>query len=370
MKEKSDLSYWKGSLQDVEEAVREVKKGRVYEMRASAGGRPIYRIEYGYSNLPPSKATLSSALGARDYSCYADKSGRDYNRTVFLAGCIHGGEFEGTVAILNLIHLIETGEDYAGDTDEELLSCIDHLHLILMPVCNPDGRSHVPFNNYVGKTFRELRYYNQGTWKDGSLCGWPQCKRFFPIKDYVDYLGGYYNDDGVNMMHDDFFGYASAETQNVLDVCRLYAPDASVLFHGGAESRNHITTQGYVSGHVRRRTCELIERTFQLYEKAGLAFIDNRKDQLSYEEEQEEPPVSFNLPSAMHHCCGDMCITFESNQGLSDLSDCSMDNEAIYLSHRLFLLALFQMVIEEYRETDSQEQSPCEGWQKSEKFEK
>lgn len=339
--------YWKGSVQDVEDAVQEVKKGKVHELRPSAGGRPIYMIEYGSSNLPVSQATLSSALGAHDYSCYADKSGEDYHQTIFLAGCIHGGEFEGTVAILNLMHLIETGMDYAGNTNEELLSYVDKLHLILVPMCNPDGRSHIPFDNYVGRTFYELRYYNQGTWKDGSLCGWPQCKRYFPIKDYVDYLGGYYNDDGVNMMHDDFFGYAAAETQNVLDICRLYAPDVSVLFHGGAESRNHITTLGYISDRARKRTCELIGRTIQAYEKAGLEFIDNREGQLSYEEEQGETPISFNLPSAMHHCCGDMCITFESNQGLSDLSDCDMDNDAIYLSHLLFLRALFEMVMED-----------------------
>ena len=93
-----------------------------------------------------------------------------------------------------------------------------------MPVCNPDGRSHVPFNNYVGKTFRELRYYNQGTWKDGSLCGWPQCKRFFPIKDYVEnafenvldktfYEEGYSWDEGKTI---DFFSVITGDTYHVL----------------------------------------------------------------------------------------------------------------------------------------------------------
>lgn len=340
-------AYWKGNNQDVENTIREVKKGKVHRLRESAGGRPIYMIEYGSSNMPPSQATLSSALGAGDYSCYADKRGVDYHPTVFLAGCIHGGEFEGTVAILNLIHLIEKGVDYAGNTDQELLSYVKKLHLVLVPICNPDGRSHIPFDNFVGRTFYELRYYNQGTWKDGSLCGYPQCKKYFPIKDYVDYLGGYYNDEGVNIMHDDFFGDASSETRNILDICRQYAPDASVLFHGGAGFPNHITVPAYVSGNAKERICKLIEKTIGAYEEADLEFIDNREEQLSYKEEQTKPPKAFNLVSAMHHCCGEMCITFESNQGLIDSSYVYLDNEKIYLSHILFMRCIFKMIAEE-----------------------
>lgn len=338
--------YWRGNLQDVEVAVKEVKKGKVHTLRPSAGGRPIYMIEYGTSNLPPSQATLSSALGARDYSCYADKSGEDYCPTVFLVGCVHGGEFEGTVAILNLIHLIENGKDYAGNTNQELLSFIEKVHLLLIPISNPDGRSHIPFDNFVGRTFYDLRYYNQGTWKDGSLCGWPECKKVFPIKEHVDYLGGYYNDDGVNMMHDDFFGHPAAETRNILDVCREYAPDASVLFHGGAGSINHITVPGYVSGYAKEQNCRLIERIVRTYNMAGFDFVDNRDKQLSYATEQNNPPASFNLISAMHHCCGELCITFESNQGLCDCNYV-MNNEQIYLSHMLFLRCMFEMVIGE-----------------------
>lgn len=336
--------FWKGNNQDVEDIVKEVKKGTVHKLRDSAGGRPIYMIEYGSSNMPPSQATLSSALGAGDYSYYADKRGADYHPTVFLAGCIHGGEFEGTVALLNLIHLIETGVDYAGNTNHELLSYVEKLHLVLVPICNPDGRSHIPFDNFVGRTWQNLRYYNQGTWKDGSLCGYPQCKKYFPIKDYVDYLGGYFNDEGVNLMHDDFFGNASPETRNILDICREQAPDVSVLFHGGTGCVNHLTVPTYVSDHAKERTCELIGKSIQAYEKAGLRFGDDREALMSSKGEQVQP---FNLISAMHHCCGEMCITFESNQGLVDKYVVRLDNEQIYLSHMLFIRCIFEMLTEE-----------------------
>lgn len=338
--------YWNCSLQDVEITVQEVKKGKVHILRSSAGGRPVYMIEYGTSNLPPSHATLSSALGAGNYAYYADKGGDDYRPAVFLAGCIHGGEFEGTVAILNLIHLLETGKDYAGNTNHELLDLAEKVHLLLMPMCNPDGRSHVPFDNFVGRTIQESKYFNQGTWKDGTLCGWPQCKKYFPIKDYVDYLGGYYNDDGVNIMHDDFFGHKAAETSNILDVCRIYAPDVSVLFHGANGNVNHVTVPGYVSGKAKKQNYQLVERTVQAFKAADYKFWNNRELHLSYDKEQAETQQAFNLISAMHHCCGEMCVTYETNQGTVGSGTYWMDNEGIYLSHNIFIKCVLEHVTE------------------------
>lgn len=335
-------NYWKGSTTDVFTGVGQVKKGIVHNLKPSASGLPIHMIEYGTSNLPPSKATLSSALGASDYKAYADKTGADYRPTLFFAGCIHGGEFEGTAAIMNLIKLLETGTDYAGDSYPELTELAQKFHLILMPMCNPDGRNHIPFDNFVGHTFHDLRYYNQGTWKDGSLCGWPDCKKVFPIKDHVEYLGGYFNDGGVNMMHDDFFGHAANETQNVLDMCRIYAPDISVLFHGGDNCRFHLTTTGYVSGNAKKVAADLITRALSTFEAAALPFSDNREKQLNYDAEWKETPISFNLTSAMHHCCGGTCLTFESNQGLVKPDSIQLTNREIYDGHLLFMKCVFE----------------------------
>ena len=61
--------YWKTTLQDVEETLKLVKKGTVTLAAKSAGGRPIYMVEYGKSNLPKRTANISSALGAADMSC-------------------------------------------------------------------------------------------------------------------------------------------------------------------------------------------------------------------------------------------------------------------------------------------------------------
>ena len=101
--------YWKTGISDVETAVKNLKKADEIKTRFSAGGRPIQMIFFGKKNNLNRTANLSSALGARDKSCYADKSGEDYRPTILLVGCIHGGEFEGTAALLNLLSIIETG---------------------------------------------------------------------------------------------------------------------------------------------------------------------------------------------------------------------------------------------------------------------
>ena len=326
--------YWKTSLYDVEETMHLVKKGKVTMAAKSAGGRPIYTVEYGTSNLPERKANLSSAMGGKDINCYADKTGADYVPTVFIVGCVHGGEFEGTSAVLNLIKMIETGTDYAGNTNAELLAWAEKTHLILIPIVNPDGRARVPFHSFVDRTFYELRYYDQGTWKDGSLCNWPDCKKVHPIKDYVDYLGAYFNDDGVNMMHENFFGEVSTGTRLVLDICDREAPDYSILLHGGSNSVNHMIAPTYASQNAKNEVYELEQAIFAVCEKEQVRY---KVLGLSNSEKNANSP-SFNLPSAMHHCCGTPAVTFESNQGLSEYvtpTSIICDYEEIYKMHMI-----------------------------------
>ena len=333
--------YWHSSNEAVLEDIKKIKRGKVKKLRPSAGNRDIYLVEYEVGNFPTRTAGLSSALGARRPDAYADRSSPDYVPTVFIAGCIHGGEFEGTVAIMNLISLLETGKDLAGNPNDTLLSAADKVHLLLIPICNPDGRSHVPFNNFVGHSFYDLRYYNQGTWKNGELCGYPDCKVVHPIKDAVDFLGGYFNDDGVNLMHDDFFGRNSNETQNILDVCMDMAPDVAVLCHGGDNTTPTFTSLNYASANAKKEMAEIAWEIGRLYSAFDIpGFGGNHEKYQSFDQECAEIPGSFNLISAMHHCCGAPCITFESNQGLNKENSLSLDNDTIYLSHTLMFEAV------------------------------
>ena len=337
--------YWKTTLKEVEDALALVKKGTVTKVYDSAGGRPIYRVEYGTSNLKPGTANLSSALGAHHPECYADKSGADYVPTVLLVGCVHGGEFEGTCAMLNLIKIIETGTDYAGKAYDELRELAEKTHLVMIPMANPDGRSHIPFNTFVGKSFEELRYFNQGTWKDGSLAGWPECKMKHPIKPYVDYLGGYFNDDGVNMMHEDFIGgKLSTGTMAVLDSCRNDAPDFAVLYHGGSNTTSCMLDTAYGSLKCKVETNEIANIVKEKCTEAGVRWY---VPPISKGEEKD-PPTSFNLPSAMHHCCGAPCVTYESNQGLTDHGTVIYDHDEIYAAHMIYMTELFRYYLKKF----------------------
>lgn len=332
--------YWKTTLEDVEEALKLVKKGSFREIARSAGNRPIYRVDYGKSNVRLGTANCSSALGAHDIKYFADKSGEDYVPTVLLGGCIHGGEFEGTMAILNLIKLIETGTDYAGREHPELLELAGKVHLILVPVCNPDGRSRIPFSSFVGKTFYDLRYYNQGTWKEnGELCGWPGCKMIHPIKEASDFLGAYFNDDGVNMMHEDYFGNQSKESMALFDICRSDAPDFSILLHGGTNSKCGILPPDYTSDESLNEALEVSKILLERSEAEGLRYhiYGNRS-----------VGDAFMLQSAMHHLCGGVAVTYESNQGLTDAPGVGDTHDQIYRAHVLLFEETIKHVLKKY----------------------
>lgn len=335
--------FWKTTLNDIEDAVNKVQKGKAVSLKVSAGGRPIYLIHYGKKNVFHRTANLSSALGAKARRCYADKEQEGYAPTVFLAGCIHGGEFEGTAGILNLMQILETGKDYAGKEYPEILELSKKVNILLVPCANPDGRSRIAFPTMVGRSFEELRYYNQGTWKDGSLCGYPACKMYHPIKEYADLLGAYFNDNGVNMMHDDFFGHKANETQNMFDIVDEYVPDFTVLLHGGTNCTNLMLKPAYAPEQVKGFVLGVEERIKARCEESGIAYKIVPGDC----GENRVSPTSFNLPSALYHMSGEPCVTFESNQGLTEdpYNMSALTHEEIYESHMILFEEVLRSVI-------------------------
>ncbi len=334
--------WWRSSLEDVEDTIKLVKRGTVSVIAHSAGGRPIYKIEYGKSNVKLGRANCSSALGGRNYSAYADKTGEDYNPTVLIDGCIHGGEFEGTVAILNLIKEIETGEDYNGDKHPALMELISRIHLILIPVSNPDGRARIPFRSFIGRTFNDLRYYNQGTWREnGELCGWPGCKLVHPIKEASDFLGAYFNDDGLNMMHEDYFGKISNETACLFDIARYDAPDFMLLLHGGTNATSCILPPDFTNEGSLREADELAHNVKAVCDSEGLRY--------AFAKPYSVVGSAFCLPAAMHHLCGGVAFTVESNQGLVGAPVGAPDTaEDIYKIHLILFEQTCLYVLKKY----------------------
>lgn len=342
--------YWKTGISDVEAAVENLRKAEKIKTSFSAGGRPVRTVFYGKKNSLNRTANLSSALGARDKSCYADKSGEEYRPTLLLAGCIHGGEFEGTAALVNLLSIIETGVDLNGEKHEFLHTAPERINLIIIPMLNPDGRARVKFDSMIGRTYEELRYYNQGTWKDGSLCEWPECKKTHPIKEHCEFMGGYFNDDGVNLMHDDFFGVKAPETQLLFDTVEEYCPDFTILLHGGLNTPSAILKPAYAPEAIKAEILELENVLQKRCEDENLSYCVTKMDN----GENDITPCSFNLISALYHFSGEPCVTFESNQGLVGLERKPFTSEEIYRSH----IILFEETIKhiEERKEDKNEE--------------
>ncbi len=114
--------------------------------------------------------------------------------------------------------------------------------MVLVPVVNLDGRARVPIQMeaFRGRSNHVHEYFNCGAWPDGSLIGWPGVKRHIPL-DFAQtqFPGGYPNDAGVNLMHDDFFGARQPETQALLDFVARERPDLLLNMHTGVAPRDY-----------------------------------------------------------------------------------------------------------------------------------
>ncbi|MBI5010990.1 MAG: hypothetical protein HZB98_15350 [Bacteroidia bacterium] len=213
-----------------------VKKGKIEVIGTSAGGREIRAVLYGTPRQGKGTTTFSGSLGFGDVAAYR---GPDHGRTVYMGmAAVHGGEFEGIVGMVNLISVIETGKDLRGKEwpqINDIASKIDRL--ILIPVVNPDGRERIPLRMelYRDTDFTVAEYINTGGDDKGKITGWPQIKEFIPMDfSKPGFPGGYPNDAGVNIQHDDFLGNVQPETQALFDLTAREKPDLIINMHTGA----------------------------------------------------------------------------------------------------------------------------------------
>ena len=330
--------YWRTGLDDIEEAVAGIRKGTVERICWSAGERPVYRILYGTPNDMKRTANLSSAMGAGSVKYYADKTAPDYRPTVYLVGAVHGGEVEGTAALMNIVAILETGKDLAGTEYPVITASMEKMNFVIILCANPDGRARVPLPGMVGLDYETFRYWSQGTWKDGTLAGWPTCKSVHPILNAVAFLGAYYNDEGINMMHDFFFTNPAAETKALLQTAEIFTPDFTILFHGGANSNPHITNIGYLFQDTKEKIWAFRQFINDQYKDVGFSLAGNGVS--------ETNDNSFNLNSAITHVCGEPSITFESNQGLNySGGQVKYTYDEIYRTHILTIEGLCKFIL-------------------------
>lgn len=306
--------FFKSKLSDIDHEILHVERGEVRGIATSPGGIPVYAVSYGEKEDFHSQANYNSAVAARNPYYYAKKDSAT-KPVVFFVGPVHGHEVEGIVGLVNLIHIAETGKDYRGMDWSALKNKLDQCRTIIIPCSNPDGRQRCPYDSFIGLPTDIMTKYGQGTRLDGSSWGWPQAKSVHPMKGNVGILGAYFNNDGINIMQDEYFAPMAKETAAIMQIARTEAPDITVSLHSH-ENKPIILQPAYVAMFMKNRVHELARNLNERYKKAGLANYPQDWFWTPQADDPDFPPkTTFNLVSALHHISGTMAFTFECSHG-------------------------------------------------------
>jgi hypothetical protein len=318
--------FWENSLERIESVAGTIKKGKTSVFAKSAGGRKIYLIEYGLKQDMSRKANYSSACSFGDVLSYAKKTD-GIKPVILLVGGTHGGEIEGITAILNLINVLEIGKDFRGKEWKGISDIMCNYRILLIPCINPDGRARVPFNIVSEVSERDVMYYKQGTWKDGSLIGWEESFGVHPILDKAGFLGAYYNDDGVNLSVDNFFVPMAQETVSLMKIIDNEAPDFVALLHTGCHKHGKLIMGSYLPKFMIKKILDFDKKLERRFVDAGYGYY-SLEEHASYQiHVKDYPPKRFSQSDAIHHMCGGMCVVYESNEAVDDVKDIyNLDN--------------------------------------------
>jgi hypothetical protein len=305
--------FWKSRLSDVEAAVGEARRGRVRVLVKSAGGRDIHLVAYGEKQHPRSAANYNSACGGNDPASYARKDGMQ-KPVILLLGPVHGQEVEGVAGLVNLVHIAESGRDWRDREWKELAENLGRCRVLIIPSGNPDGRARCTYDSWVGEELDTHERVGMGAKPDGTNYQWPGVKRIHPMRGAaVGQLGAYWNDDGVNLMHDEWFDPMAAESRAYFRLARDEAPDMIVSLHTHA-SHPSVEPTVCVPRSVKERLKEFGDRLMQRYAAAGLPHRAGGPE--PKEDGATFPPPAFNLASALHFACGAVSFVYETPCGV------------------------------------------------------
>jgi hypothetical protein len=307
-------NFWVSTIDSVTSFLGErVHRGKVEVIGTSAGGRPIRAVFYGGARNGKGTTTFSGASGAHTMRAYF---GPDFDKKVYWAmAAVHGAEFEGIVGLVNLLSVLETGTDLRGRPWPEIVAAAGRIdRLIVIPIVNMDGRARVPLRMeaFRGTDDTIVEYLNTGGWSDGKLISWPDCKVFIPLDfSRTQFPGGYPNDNGVNIQHDDFFGSRQPETQALLDLAARERPDLILNLHTGAGSEN------YYPRMLRPVMEEALAPAFNGLYRAVHTDLAQAGFQASRDPGVEADPALapknvFNLDTALNFHCGALSVVVES----------------------------------------------------------
>jgi len=303
-------AFWITSFDDVGRFLSEkVHKGTGQVYGTSAGKRRMRAVFYGQPRQAKGTTTFSGSLGFGDVRAYI---GPDYKRKVYLVmGAVHGGEFEGIAGAVNLLSVLESGKDLRGREWPLITAAAAALdRIIVIPITNVDGRARIPLRMmpYLGSGDTVHEYFNTGAKPDGTIIGWPECKEFIPLDfSKTQFPGGYPNDAGVNIQHDDFFGAPQPETRALLSLTSRERPDLILNMHTGATFLQPLRPFG--EAVLTPAFEDFYRRVVTGVTVAGLRRTD---DPVVEADPTRWRPSVFNLDSALNLHCGALSVTVES----------------------------------------------------------
>jgi hypothetical protein len=337
-------AFWIGDSKHLGEQLEKIARGDVRTIAKSPSGRPLYLVSYGEWEKVEHNANFNSAIGGQKPSAYMDKAARK-KPVVYFVGPVHGHEVEGLTGLVNLIAVMETGNDLRGKPQPELRRLADQCRLLIVPSGNPDGLARFEPRSLVGMSEDICEFWSQGTWADNRIALWPDAKRLHPwTGPKIGFRGCYFDDAGVNAMHDEFFAPMSTEAPAILRVAIEEGPDLAVSLHS-AGYPPALVRPAYVPLEIQSDAAQVAERYYGLLKGRGLP----HQGLFTATAESGTTPESFNLTSALYHASGATPFTFECPHGLLGEKNCQVSLDQILdiqlllyeamLSHELQLKA-------------------------------
>jgi len=128
--------------------------------------------------------------------------------------------------------------------------------------------------------------------------------------DEVEFLGGYFNDAGVNIDLDDFFSSQKApETEALLNLVREETPDCVLVLHAHAPGAYISQPNAFIPQHYQYHQAQIGALVAERLGRDGLrpAWRPAKGPcEIAY----------FNLPTALHYVSGALPLAFEFPHGV------------------------------------------------------
>jgi len=311
-------SWWLTKPAEIRAYLESLKGVTVEEIGRTAGGRPIIAAAWGEREMLPGRTcnSLASAIAGGDPSAFFGKGERKRQAILFV-GAAHGTEFEGTVAMLNLLNLIVTGRDLRGRRHPEMAATARKHRWMVIPILNVDGREraldHVTWIN-VNEKYSSM--IGQGLKKDGEILVWPKGKLFNPMPlEEMEFLGTYYNDAGVNLVYDFPFGPdCQPETAALIRYCQRELPDLVILSHSNNGSLVDAPSS-FIPMRYKNRAAQIAALVGMRCAREGFPKYRIPDAALGYAGE------TFYQSDAIHHVCGALPILIEFPCGWQNVPD-------------------------------------------------